>query len=148
MRSTVLYLLFTIALFRLVCLILGCFYGPYVYLVAPLGGLYLLLDIVTAYLIYANADPDLLEAPSDNDRAFRIAWIAVNFLGSIGLIVAIGLFLNIGFWSMSYEPIHLSLFVLISCLFILILLNAILLIMSLSRGKKSANKPGYQGLPY
>ncbi len=150
MRALVLYLLLAVFFVRLACLILGCFYGPLVYLVVPLGGLCLLLDVMTAYLIYAHADPKLLEAPSDNDRVFRVSWIVANAIGIVGLIVVLGLFLDLGFWSMSYDPVHVALFALILLLLILVGVTLVLLIISLVRGRKSATRGGaeYRGLSY
>ncbi len=54
MRSQVLTLLLVITLLRFAGLICGLFYGPFFYAVLTLGGLYLTLDCVTAYLVYAD----------------------------------------------------------------------------------------------
>ena len=50
-----------------------------------------------------------------------------------GLLVAFGLFLNLGFWSMSHNPIHLVLFIFITCLIITIFLTMGLNFTSLRR---------------
>ncbi len=47
-------LLAVVILIRLICMILGCLYGPYLYLVLPLGGLYLAADILLLYTIFGN----------------------------------------------------------------------------------------------
>ena len=39
-------------LFRLVATMIGCAYGPYLYLVLPLGGLYLAADALLLYAIW------------------------------------------------------------------------------------------------
>ena len=36
-------------------LIIGCFYGPLIYVVLPLGGLYLTFDCLTFYVTFANS---------------------------------------------------------------------------------------------
>ena len=36
-------------------LIIGCFYGPLIYVVLPLGGLYLTFDCLTFYITFANS---------------------------------------------------------------------------------------------
>lgn len=138
MKSTILSVLGGVILLRLVALILGCFYGPYIYMVLPLGGLFLTLDCITAYSIHASESDDHL---SDSERNFSIAWIVSNVLGLIGLIVSIGLFLDLGFWSMTHQPIHLAEFVFIVCLVVLVAMTMLLLIMNLNRKQRP-----YKGL--
>ena len=41
-----------VMLFRLVATMIGCAYGPYLYLVLPLGGLYLAADALLLYAIW------------------------------------------------------------------------------------------------
>lgn len=38
-------------LFRFIAMVMGCFYGPYLYLVLPLGGLYLAADALLFYAV-------------------------------------------------------------------------------------------------
>lgn len=48
------------------------------------------------------------EAVEGNERGFRIGWIVFNAFALLGLLVAVILFLvKLGFWSMTYTPIHL-----------------------------------------
>ena len=47
-------LLALIILFRFISMILGCLYGPYLYLVLPLGGLYLAADVLLLYTIFGS----------------------------------------------------------------------------------------------
>lgn len=142
MKQVILSLFGGIILFRLIALILGLFYGPYIYIVLPFGGLYLTLDCCTAYFIYASDDDTTL---TSNERVFSWAWIISNVFALLGLIASIVLFLvNLGFWSMSYQPIHLAQFVFIVCLSLFIGLNIMLLFKNL----KSKRKPqaSYEGL--
>ena len=43
-----------IILIRFICMCLGCLYGPYLYLVLPLGGLYLAADVLLLYTIFGS----------------------------------------------------------------------------------------------
>ena len=36
---------------RFICMVMGCFYGPYIYLTFPLGGLYLAADAILIYAV-------------------------------------------------------------------------------------------------
>ena len=141
MKATILMLFAAIIVFRLIALILGCFYGPYIYMVLPLGGLYLTLDCITAYAIHSTETEDDL---STNERNFGIAWIVCNILAIIGLLVAVGLFLDLGFWAMTHAPIHLAEFVLICCLIVLIAMAILMLVMNFNRKRKPSNT--YSGL--
>ena len=72
MRRGLLLLLGIVILFRLVGLIIGCFYGPYIYVVLPVGGLYLTFDCLVAYVVFANADEVAEGDPvAGNERGFR-----------------------------------------------------------------------------
>ena len=140
-------LLGLLILFRLVGLIIGCFYGPYIYLVLPLGGLYLSFDCLTFYVALANSDAAEGEAVEGNERGFRIAWIACNALALLGLLVAAVLFLvDLGFWSMTYTPIHLVAFIVVLNLMGLIVGVAAVMAMGLRRSK--SNYTGVQAFNY
>jgi hypothetical protein len=69
-REAVLGLLGLVILLRLTGLILGCFYGPYIYIVLPVGGLYLFFDFLTAYIIF-EADNSEGDRAVGNERGFR-----------------------------------------------------------------------------
>ena len=47
-------------------MILGCLYGPYLYLVLPLGGLYLAADVLLLYTIFGSG----LKIIDNNDENF------------------------------------------------------------------------------
>ncbi len=51
----------------------------------------------------------------------------MNIFGLVGLIVAIGLFANLGTWAMSYEPIHFALFIFIIILATLLIYTHIII---------------------
>ena len=142
-RRGLLALLALVILFRLAGLIIGCFYGPYIYLVLPLGGLYLSFDCLTFYVTFANSDAAEGEAVEGNERGFRIGWIAFNALALLGLLVAVILFLvKLGFWSMTYTPIHLVQFIVVLNLMGLIVGVSVVMAMGLRRGKST-----YAGVP-
>ena len=98
-RRGLLALLVLLIVFRLAGLITGCFYGPFIYAVLPLGGLYLTFDCLALYVTHANGDAAEGEAAEGNERLVRVAWIAFNALAALGLLVAAVLFLvKLGFW--------------------------------------------------
>ena len=45
-----------VILLRVIALIIGCMYGPYLYLVLPLGGLFLAADILLLYTVFKGQD--------------------------------------------------------------------------------------------
>ena len=47
-------LLASIIVIRFISMILGCLYGPYLYVVLPLGGLYLAADVLLLYTIFGS----------------------------------------------------------------------------------------------
>jgi len=142
-RRGLLALLALLILFRLAGLIIGCFYGPYIYLVLPLGGLYLSFDCLTFYVTFANSDEVPEGNVEGNERGFRIGWIAANALALLGLLVAVILFLvQLGFWSMTYDAIHLVQFIVVLNLMGLIVGVAVVMAMGLRRDKSN-----YAGVP-
>ena len=60
-------LLSLIILFRFICMILGCLYGPYLYLVLPLGGLYLAADVLLLYTIFGSGLKSLKQEDENSD---------------------------------------------------------------------------------
>lgn len=115
-----------IILFRLICMILGLLYGPYLYLVLPLGGLYLAADGLLLYTIFGSGlihlqdesevHPRSPEVTCDfkTQRIWIFLWLGLNFAAILSLIVAEILFLTqIGWWSMTSpanSPIHMAVF--------------------------------------
>ena len=60
-------LLSLIILIRFICMILGCLYGPYLYLVLPLGGLYLAADVLLLYTIFGSGLKSLKQEDENSD---------------------------------------------------------------------------------
>ena len=60
-------LLSLIILIRFICMILGCLYGPYLYLVLPLGGLYLAADVLLLYTIFGSGLKSLKQDDASSD---------------------------------------------------------------------------------
>jgi len=150
-------------LVRFTAMVLGCCYGPYLYLVLPLGGLYVAFDgliiyAVTASISAINKEDQVREEggddrnggggttwykdPPEEDEvdssqldcqfpALKLwisGWLIMNLVAVCGLGVAIGLFADLGTWSMTHEPIHIALFVIIIFLVALLLYAGLLLI--------------------
>lgn len=127
-------LLAIIILLRFICLILGCLYGPYLYLVLPLGGLYLAADGLLLYTIFGSGLIHLQEDSSEDppsspevtcdfktQRIWIFLWLSLNILAIFLLIISeILFFTQIGWWSMTYTPIHVAVFFMV--LFLLIFL--------------------------
>ena len=67
-------LLSLIILIRFICMILGCLYGPYLYLVLPLGGLYLAADVLLLYTIFGSGLKSLKQddAISDSQEGKKV----------------------------------------------------------------------------
>lgn len=73
----------------------------------------------------------------------RISWIALNVLAVLGLIAAVILLLvDLGFWSMTYTPIHLVVFVVILLLILAIVAVAVVMVTGLKKGGSKGNYTG------
>jgi hypothetical protein len=95
-----------IILFRFIAMIIGCLYGPLLYLVLPLGGLYLAVDILLLYVIFGsvglktnkNVDEDGQETVPEGNCDFKsqkvwsFTWLILNVVALIGLFCGPGPF--------------------------------------------------------
>jgi len=133
-----------IILLRFICMILGCLYGPYLYLVLPLGGLYLAADAVLLYTIFGSGLMHLQEDKSCNDnphnspevtcdfktqKIWIFLWLSLNVLAIFLLIVAeILFFTEIGWWSMTYDPVHVAVFFMVLFLIILLIYGQVIVL--------------------
>jgi len=107
-------LLTTALILRLGGIVCGCFYGPYLYLVVSIGGLYLLGDFMLLWSLNRRTSEGKFMCDFTSQKVWIISWQILNIIGIIGLSVAIGWYLlSLGFWSMEYEPIHLAVFLII-----------------------------------
>jgi len=127
-----------IILFRFIAMILGCLYGPLLYLVLPLGGLYLAVDVLLLYIIFGSglksikseedssngqeADPEV-SCDFKSQKVWIFIWLILNVVALIGLFVVLGLFANLGWWSMTYDPmgIHVPMFFMVLILSVLLI---------------------------
>lgn len=145
-------------LLRFISMVIGCFYGPYLYLVLPLGGLYLAADALLFYAVNtalkafrqddadedidddasykfpqkpARAEDDVDEGTTRCDfptvKVWLAGWLAMDLVGIVGIAVCIGLFADLGTWSMTHDPIHMALFVIIIILEALLIWTGLLL---------------------
>ena len=155
-----------IILLRFICMILGCLYGPYLYLVLPLGehiwwtimkwchihfnnnylkgGLYLAADAILLYTIFGSGLMHLQEDKSCNDnphnspevtcdfktqKIWIFLWLSLNVLAIFLLIVAeILFFTEIGWWSMTYDPVHVAVFFMVLFLIILLIYGQVIVL--------------------
>lgn len=124
-------LLGVIMLLRLIALIMGCMYGPILYLVLPLGGLYLAADFLLLYTVFKGQNSGSDKGNMQNGTLYHeqnqedwtqsngykekenvaaidetcefptqkiwiVTWLILNIIGIIGLVISIGLFINLG----------------------------------------------------
>jgi len=123
-------------------MILGCLYGPYLYLVLPLGGLYLAADVLLLYTIFGSGLKSLKQDDAISDsqedppvtcdfktqKVWIFIWLAMNVLALIGLLVSIGLFADLGWWSMTHEPLHVGVFFMILLLLTLLIYGHLIVV--------------------
>ena len=147
MQGPLLLALTLVCTLRLACLVCGMWYGPYMYAILPLGGLYLVLDLLAAYVAFANGGPT--DPVGGSERVVKISWIAANVLALIGLLAAEIVFVvDLGFVSMVYDPVHISMWVMVLLLMVVIVLGMLLTAVSLrGRQKLPLNEYEYTKAP-
>merc|ERR1712241_1127633 len=141
MHPGAMILMSLIILFRFIAMIVGCFYGPYLYLVLPLGGLYLAADVLLLYTIFGSGLKNIKEDDSSNSQEIEPAcdfksqkiwifiWLILNVVAILGLLVTICLFFTeLGWWSMTYDPIQVSMFFLVLILAILLIYGQLIVV--------------------
>merc|ERR1712241_1359245 len=142
MHPGAMILMSLIILFRFIAMIVGCFYGPYLYLVLPLGGLYLAADVLLLYTIFGSGLKSLKQEDENSDspedptvscdfktqKVWIFIWLAMNVLALIGLLASIGLFGNLGWWSMTHEPLHVGVFFMILLLLTLLIYGHLIVV--------------------
>ena len=65
---------------RVIALIMGCMYGPFLFLVLPLGGLYLAADVLLLYTVFKGQSSD--KGNLQNGTLYHevyLKWLEVNF---------------------------------------------------------------------
>jgi len=122
---------------RIAGVVCGCFYGPYLYLVVSIGGLYIAADFLLLWSLNRRTDEGRFLCDFTSQKVWIIMWQVFNLVGVIGLIVALGWFLNLGFWSMLHDPIHFAVFLII-CFLIPILLYTSCILQALYNTLKEA----------
>jgi len=140
-------LLALIILFRFICMILGCCYGPYLYLVLPLGGLYLAADALLLYTIFGSGliklqenEEEEIHQKSQNSvtcdfktqKIWIFLWLVLNIIAIITLIIAEILpLVNVGWWSMTSpknSPVLVTTFFLVLILLVLLIYGQIVVL--------------------
>lgn len=91
--------------------ICGCFYGPYIYLALPIGGIYLAGDISLLVSLFRVSPEGKYTIDFPNQRVWIVIWQVANILAVLGLIVALVWYLlALGSWGMLYVPVHFVVF--------------------------------------
>jgi len=117
-------LLLLIILLRVTGIVCGGFYGPYFYLVISLGCLYLSADVLVLYSVFWKGDKNE-DCEYPNQRIWLGIWQVLNILAVLGLIIAIGWYINLGTWAMLHEPIHFVVFILIMVLAVVLVYTGV-----------------------
>merc|ERR1712059_94465 len=116
-------------LFRLAGTICGCFYGPYLYLAVPLGGIYLAGDISLLVSLFRKNEDGKYIIDFNNQKVWMIIWQVANILAVLGLIAALFWYLLfLGVWAMMHEPVHFAVFLIICFLLPLLLYISFILL--------------------
>jgi len=114
---------------RLAGTICGCFYGPYIYLALPIGGIYLAGDISLLVSLFRLSEEGKYTIDFPNQRVWIIIWQVANGIAVAGLIAALCWYLlALGSWAMLYEPVHFAVFLIICCLLPLLLYVSFILV--------------------
>ena len=61
-------------------------------------------------------------------KVWIFIWLAMNVLALIGLLVSIGLFADLGWWSMTHEPLHVGVFFMILLLLTLLIYGHLIVV--------------------
>ena len=61
-------------------------------------------------------------------KVWIFIWLSMNVVAFIGLLVALGLFGDLGWWSMTHEPIHVGVFFMILILLILLIYGHLIVV--------------------
>jgi len=120
-------LMVVILVLRLAGLICGLWYGPALYVVITVGGLYIAADVVILYTLFSKNAEGKPQCEFPDQKIWLLIWQVMNILAIIGLLVAIGLFADLGMWSMLYFPLHFVLFIIIIVLTVFLFYAAFIL---------------------
>jgi len=105
-------LLFLAITLRLCGMVCGGFYGPYLYLVVSLGGLYISADLMVLYSVFWKGEKNQ-DCEYPTTKVWIRMWQGMNIIAVLGLLVAIGWYCNLGLWAMTHDPVHLVTFILL-----------------------------------
>lgn len=106
-------LLGLVMLLRLGGMICGCFYGPYIYICLPLGGLYLAADLMLLYSLFHKSEEGKFIIDFPSQKVWMVLWQVANVLAILGLTVATVWYAWLGTWAMLHDPVHFAVFVII-----------------------------------
>ena len=79
-----------------------------------------------SYLFFFSDPP--VTCDFKTQKVWIFIWLAMNVLALIGLLVSIGLFADLGWWSMTHEPLHVGVFFMILLLLILLIYGHLIVV--------------------
>eukprot|EP00090_Calanus_glacialis_P024863 TRINITY_DN38588_c0_g1_i1.p1 TRINITY_DN38588_c0_g1~~TRINITY_DN38588_c0_g1_i1.p1 ORF type:complete len:180 (+),score=28.97 TRINITY_DN38588_c0_g1_i1:153-692(+) len=147
-------LVIIVMVLRLAGIVCSCFYGPYLYLVITLGSVYLAADFLLLYSLFWKSDDGKPSCDFTNQKVWIMIWQVCNIGAVLGLAVALGWYLWLGFWAMLHVPVHFVVFlIIVTILPVLIYTSFILLALFsylkeayidsiLGKGEEDENEPG------
>jgi len=126
-------LMLAILVVRLAVMVIGCWYGPMLYVIFTLGALYIAADVVILYTLFWKSGEAKATCDFPNQKIWIIIWEVLNIFAIIGLIVAIVWFSVFGTWAMLYKvqlgwPVHFVLFIIIIVLAVLLIYTGFILV--------------------
>merc|ERR1712223_1352863 len=108
------------------------------YLVLPIGGLYLAADVLLLYTIFGSGLKFIKDDNSSNSQEtepevscdFRSQKIWIFIWLTLNVIGIIGLFADLGWWSMTYDPkgIHVPMFFVVLILLVLLIYGQLIVV--------------------
>jgi len=100
-------------LLRIAGLVCGAFYGPYIYLVICVTGIYLAADFILLLSLFKKTTEGKPSCDFANQKVWICIWEVLNIVAIVGLIVALGWYSWLGFWAMLHDPVHFVVFLIL-----------------------------------
>ena len=84
-------------------------------------------DFFLKFFFFFFTDPPVT-CDFKTQKVWIFIWLAMNVLALIGLLVSIGLFADLGWWSMTHEPLHVGVFFMILLLLTLLIYGHLIVV--------------------
>merc|ERR1711864_61967 len=107
------------------------------YLVLTLGGLYLATDILLLYSLFGGTGDGRPACDFLNQKVWILIWQVCNVLSVLGLLIALGWYLHLGFWAMLHDPVHFVVFLVVVSILPLLAYTSVILLALHSRLKEA-----------